>query len=79
MADNRTNPDYDDADELLMNDDVDFIDDDVEEEQEETRSRARSFALAMRHQIEDRLENRNLEKKINEYELLGFGEDDTVH
>lgn len=79
MADNRTNPDYDDADELLMNDDVDFIDDDVEEEQEETRSRARSFDLDMRHRIEDRLEARRLEKELNEYEFFDLEDDDTVH
>ena len=79
MANNRTDPDYDDADELLMNDDLDFIDDDVEEEQDQPRVRSRNFNLDMRHRIEDKLEARRLEKELNEYEFFDIEDDDTVH
>ena len=78
MANNRADTDYDDAEDLLMSDDVDFIDDDVEDEQEERRSRARSVNMDMRHRIEDRLEARRLEKELNEYEFFDL-DDDVLH
>ena len=76
----RNSADYDETEDLLMNEDVDFVEDDIEEEQEERSSpRSRSFNLDMRHRIEDRLEERRLERELNEYEFFDIDEDDIVH
>lgn len=79
MTDNRAANDYDDSEDLLMNEDSDFLDDEVDEEQESRASRSRAFNLDMRHRIEDRLEQRRLLKELNEYEFFNLDEDSTVH
>jgi len=76
MTNNRAEPDYDDADDIIMNDDVDFAED-TEEDSGETPVRSRGFNMDMRHRIEDRLEQRRLQKELNEYEF--FDIDDTLH
>ena len=75
----RNSADYDETEDLLMNEDVDFVDEDIEEEQEERSPRSRSFNLDMRHRIEDRLEERRLQRELNEYEFFDIDEDDTLH
>ncbi|MDF1629317.1 MAG: hypothetical protein P1U78_05900 [Alcanivoracaceae bacterium] len=78
MASNRINTDQDETDDLLMNEDADFI----EEEQEEAdvqNSRSKSFNLDMRHRIENRLEERRLQRELNEYEFFELDDEDTVH
>ena len=68
----------DETDDLLMNEDADFI----EEEQEETEvqsPRSRGFNLDMRHRIENRLEERRLQRELNEYEFFDLDDEDTVH
>lgn len=79
MTDNRAAPDYDDSEDMLMNEDVDFLDDDVEDEQETRAPRSRAFNLDMRHRIEDRLEQRRLLKELNEYEFFDLDDDGTLH
>ena len=79
MTNSRKSADYDDTDDLLMNDDAEFIEDDVEEEQEERRGLSRNVNMDMRHRIEDRLEERRLERELNEYEFFDIEEDETLH
>lgn len=83
MGDQRSQRDYDDTDELLMNDDVDFFEEEVDEESsDDISSRSnRSFNLSMRHRIEDKLEERRLMKELNDYEFFDLEEDeeDTLH
>ncbi|WP_229148229.1 PA3496 family putative envelope integrity protein [Alcanivorax sp. 1008] len=78
MASSRINTDQDETDDLLMNEDADFI----EEEQDEAdvqNSRSKSFNLDMRHRIENRLEERRLQRELNEYEFFELDDEDTVH
>lgn len=82
MTDQRTEREYDETDDLLMNDDVDVLDDDVEEEAEQSVSSrsARNFNLDMRQRIEAKLEERRLMKELNEYEFFDLEDDeDTLH
>jgi|TARA_R110002073_G_scaffold108803_2_gene244499 hypothetical protein len=79
MANTRIETELEEPDDLLMNDDVDFVDTDLEEEQEERSTRAKSFNLDMRHRIEDRLEERRLLQELNEYEFPEDDDDDTLH
>ena len=78
MTSSRINTDQDETDDLLMNEDADFI----EEEQEEAEvqsSRSKGFNLDMRHRIENRLEERRLQRELNEYEFFELDDEDTVH
>lgn len=79
MTNSRKSAEYDDTDDLLMNDDAEFIEDDAEQEQEERRARPRNVDMDMRHRIEDRLEERRLERELNEYEFFDIEEDETLH
>ncbi|WP_111656831.1 PA3496 family putative envelope integrity protein [Isoalcanivorax indicus] len=79
MTDHRTEHDYDETDEMLMNEDIDFLEEDAEEEQEDSAPRSRAFNLDMRHRIEDRLEQRRLAREINDYEFFDLDDDDTLH
>lgn len=82
MTDQRTERDYDETDDLLMNDDMDVLDDDVEEDTEQSVSSrsARNFNLDMRQRIEAKLEERRLMKELNEYEFFDLEDDeDTLH
>ena len=76
MTNSRAERGLDDVDDVIMNDDVDFVED-TDNESSETPMRSRSFNMDMRHRIEDRLEQRRLQKELNEYEF--FDIDDTVH
>ena len=78
MTNNRTEQKYDDADEMLMNDDLDFIEEAADDDEEQQASRPRAFNMDMRHRIEDRLEQRRLQKELNEYEYFDL-EDGTLH
>ena len=78
MTSSRINTDQDETDDLLMNEDADFI----EEEQEEAEvqsSRSKGFNLDMRHRIENRLEERRLQRELYEYEFFELDDEDTVH
>lgn len=78
MSNHRNEQDLDSED-LLMNEDFDILDDSVDEEEQEERSaRSRSFNMDMRHRIEDRLEERRLNKELNEYESFDL-DDDLLH
>ena len=78
MSNHRNEQDLDSED-LLMNEDFDILDDNVDEEEQEERSaRSRSFNMDMRHRIEDRLEERRLNKELNEYESFEL-DDDLLH
>ncbi|MEQ3723544.1 hypothetical protein [Alcanivorax sp.] len=78
MSNHRNEQDLDSED-LLMNEDFDILDDSVDEEEQEERSaRSRSFNMDMRHRIEDRLEERRLNKELNEYESFEL-DDDLLH
>ena len=79
MTSNRTEKDYEESDDLLMNEEVEFVEDDLEEDQEEQVTRSRGFNLDMRHRIEDKLEERRLLKELNEYEFFDLDEEDTLH
>lgn len=80
MTNSRTQSDYDDTEDLLMNDEADFSEDSLDEEQEEVVPRTRSFNLDMRHRIEEKLEERRLMKELNEYEFFDIDDDeDTLH
>ncbi|MCK0536149.1 PA3496 family putative envelope integrity protein [Alcanivorax quisquiliarum] len=81
MADHHTDRDYDDeTDDALMNDDIEFLDeDDSEEERDEPAPRSRAFNLDMRHRIEDRLEQRRLARELSDYEFFDLDDDDTLH
>ncbi|MCH8543244.1 MAG: hypothetical protein LAT61_06730 [Alcanivorax sp.] len=79
MTDHRAEHDYDDTDEMLMNEDIDFLDEEAEEEQDEPTPRSRGFNLDMRHRIEDRLEQRRLARELNGYEAFDLEDDDTLH
>ena len=78
MTNNRTEQEYDDADEMLMNDDLDFVEDAAEDDEEQQAPRSRAFNMDMRHRIEDRLEQRRLQKELNEYEYFDL-DDGTLH
>lgn len=67
----------DDSEEMVMNEEVEFIDDEAGSEPEERSLRSRAFNLDMRHRIEDRLEQRRLMKELGDYEFLDL--DDTLH
>lgn len=79
MTDHRAEHDYDDTEEMTMNEDIEFLEEDAEEEQEESTPRSRGFNLDMRHRIEDRLEERRLARELNDYEFFALDDDDTVH
>ena len=79
MAAHRTEPEQDDTDDFLMNEDADFIMDDEQEETEMRSTRSRSFNLDMRHRIENRLEERRLQRELNEYEFFELDDEDTMH
>lgn len=79
MANTRIETELEEPDDLLMNEDVDFVDDDLEEEQEERSTRTKSFNLDMRHRIEDKLEERRLLKELDAYEFPEDDDDDTLH
>lgn len=70
MTERHNDTDYSDADEQLMTDDIELLDDDVvdEEAEEETSSSSRSFNMVVRQQIEDRLEQRRLERELGGYD-----------
>lgn len=78
MTNNRTEHDYDDADDMLMSDDLDFFEDTEEDTEEQQPPRSRGFNMDMRHRIEDRLEHRRLQKELNEYEFFDL-DDETLH
>lgn len=76
---NRRNTQDLDSEDLLMNEDFDIVDEDMdEEEQQSSSSRSRSVNMDMRHRIEDRLEERRLQKELNEYEFFDL-DDDVLH
>jgi hypothetical protein len=80
MTNSRTETEYDESDDLLMNEEADFVEEDLEEDQEEQVTRSRGFNLDMRHRIEDKLEERRLLKELNEYEFFDINDDeDTLH
>ena len=80
MTNSRTETDYEESDELLMNEDADFVEEELEEDQEERTSRPRGFNLDMRHRIEDKLEERRLLQELNEYEFFELDDDEeTLH
>ena len=79
MTDHHTERDYDDeTDDALMNDDIEFLEEDTEEQDEPT-PRSRGFNLDMRHRIEDRLEQRRLARELSDYESFDLDDDDTLH
>ncbi|AJD48021.1 hypothetical protein S7S_08025 [Isoalcanivorax pacificus W11-5] len=79
MTDHHTERDYDDeTDDALMNDDIEFLEEDAEDEQDEPTPRSRGFNLDMRHRIEDRLEQRRLARELSDYEFFEL-DDDTLH
>jgi hypothetical protein len=80
MGDQRSQHDYDETEDLLMNEDVEFFDDGAEEESnDDISSRSnRSFNLSMRHRIEDKLEERRLMKELNEYEFFDLEDDEDI-
>lgn len=67
----------DDSEDMVMNEEVEFVDDEAEGEQEERALRSRAFNLDMRHRIEDKLEQRRLMKELGDYEFLDM--DDRIH
>lgn len=74
MTEHQDDPDYGDAGEQLMTDDMEPFDedeilDDDDEDIKEPISRSRSFNLDMRQRIEARLEERKLAKEINSYDF----------
>ena len=79
MTDHHTERDYDETDDALMNEDIEFLEDDTEEEQDEPAPRSRGFNLDMRHRIEDRLEQRRLARELSDYESFDLDDDDTLH
>lgn len=80
MTNSRTETDYEESDDLLMNEEAEFVEEELDEEQEEPVPRSRGFNLDMRHRIEDRLEERRLLKELNEYEFFDIDDDeDTLH
>jgi len=79
MTDHRTERDYDETDDALMNEDIEFLEDDAEDEQDEPAPRSRGFNLDMRHRIEDRLEQRRLARELSDYEFFDLDDDDTLH
>jgi hypothetical protein len=78
MTSSRIETDHEETDDLLMNEDADFIEDE-QEETEVQSSRSRGFNLDMRHRIENRLEERRLQRELNEYEFFDLDDEDTVH
>jgi hypothetical protein len=70
--------DQDDTDDLQMNEDVDFIEEE-QEDVEPSSSRTKGFNLDMRQRIEDRLEERRLLRELNEYQFYDIDSDDTLH
>src|SRR5690606_18057757 len=79
MTDHRTERDYDETEEALMNEDIEWHADDAEDEQDEPAPRGRGFNLDMRHRIEDRLEQRRLARELSDYEFFDLDDDDTLH
>lgn len=76
----RNETDFDESDDLLMSEDVEFFEEDMEEVQSEQRSKpSRGFNMDMRHRIEDRMEEKRLQKELNEYEFFDIDDEDTVH
>jgi hypothetical protein len=80
MTDRKSEQDYEETDDLLMNEDMELLDDDLEDDSEEQISSrsARNFNLDMRQRIEQKLEERRLMKELNEYEFFEL-DDDTLH
>jgi len=75
MTEHHDDTDYSDADEQLMTDDIELLDDEVAEddmEEEESTSSTRSFNMEVRQRIEDRLEQRRLEKELGSYDSYGM-------
>jgi len=69
-----------DTDDMIMNDDADFVEDVIDDEQEERIYKAsRAFNMTMRHRIEERLEQRRLMKDLGDYDLVDLDDDDTLH
>lgn len=79
MTNHRTEPEQDETDDFLMNEDADFIMDDEQDNTEVRSTRSRSFNLDMRHRIENRLEERRLQRELNEYEFFQLDDEDTLH
>ena len=80
MSDRRTEHDYE-SEELLMNDDFDYDDPGEDEELQEEQAQRSRFSLSMRHRIEDRLEERRLQRELEDYDAFGLDDDDedTLH
>lgn len=78
MTDRRTERDYDETDDLLMNDDLEFVDGDTEEESEESVTQARNYNMDMRHRIEEKLEEKRLTRELNDYEFFDVDDDDDI-
>ena len=79
MSNHRVEQEYD-SDDLLMSDDLDLLDDTLEDdEQEHASARSRIVDIDMRHRIEARLEERRLQKELNEYDALDLDDDDVLH
>lgn len=72
MTERHDDTDYSDADEQLMTDDIELLDDEVVEddieEEETSSSSSRSFNMEIRQRIEDRLEQRQIEKELGGYD-----------
>ncbi|MEY1662097.1 PA3496 family putative envelope integrity protein [Isoalcanivorax beigongshangi] len=80
MTRRQNERDYDDeSEDGIMNDDIDFIEEESDDDAAEVSPRARAFNLDMRHRIEDRLEQRRLAKELGDYEFFDLEDDDTVH
>ena len=61
------------TEDVLMTDDTDFIEESDEAEEQIVRSKG--FNLDMRHKIESRLEQRRLDKELNEYQYFDIDDD----
>lgn len=61
------------TEDVLMTDDTDFIEE--SDEAEEPIVRSKGFNLDMRHKIESRLEQRRLDKELNEYQYFDIDDD----
>ncbi len=71
MTEHHDDTDYSDADDQLMTDDIELLDDDIVEdevEEEESTTSTRGFNMEVRQRIEERLEERRLAKELGGYE-----------
>lgn len=79
MSNRRAEHDYE-SDELLMNDDFDFEESNEDEALQEERAQRSRFNLSMRHRIEDKLEQRRLQRELEDYDTFGLDADeDRLH